>query len=94
MDRIRAEIARRDSLREAREERMRELNNEGVNLPSLGLRGWVILAICLQAIGFGVLSTLSASKKNRNIAGWFFIGLVFGLFGFAASLIVEKVEDV
>lgn len=54
--------------------------------PALAL---VIAASILQAIGFGVISSLAGRRKNRDTLLWFFIGLAFSIFGFVASLLVE-----
>lgn len=51
---------------------------------------WTYLII--YGIAFGILSSIAANKKNRDQAGWFFIGLFFGIFGFIAALIVDKIE--
>lgn len=49
----------------------------------------VAIVSFLQAIGFGVVSSLSARRKNRDVLAWFFAGFVFSFFGFVASLLVE-----
>lgn len=46
----------------------------------------------VQAILFGALSAIVAKQKHRGPGGWFFIGLILGIFGFIASLVVEEVE--
>jgi hypothetical protein len=50
------------------------------------------IVLLIQALLFGVLSTIVAKQKNRDPARWFFIGLVLGLLGFLASLVVEETE--
>lgn len=52
----------------------------------------IIGILLFQAVAFAVLSGIVADRKRRNPTGWGFIGLVFGLFGFIAALVVEKVE--
>jgi hypothetical protein len=47
----------------------------------------------IYGIAFGALSAIAVKNKNRDQAGWFFIGLLFGVFGFIAALIVEKVDQ-
>ena len=53
----------------------------------------VELVIYLVFVGasFGVLSAMVASNKNRDPAGWFLIGFLFGPFGLIAAFIVERV---
>ena len=48
--------------------------------------------IFVYAIAFGVLSAIAVKNKNRDQAGWFFIGLLFGVFGLIAALIVDRIE--
>jgi len=43
---------------------------------------------------FGIFSALVASKKNRNIVGWFFIGLLFGPFGLLFAFFMKDLNDV
>lgn len=51
-----------------------------------------LLIIVVQGIAFGTLSSIVASQKNRDEAGWFLAGFIFGIFGFVAALVVEKEE--
>lgn len=51
-----------------------------------------LFLIALYVIGFASLSAIAANTKNRDPVGWFFIGLLFGIFGLAAALIVEKID--
>lgn len=44
-------------------------------------------------MAWGILSALVASGKERSAASWFFIGILFGPFGFIASLIVSTPEQ-
>jgi hypothetical protein len=46
----------------------------------------------IYGIAFGVLSAIAVKNKNRDQAGWFFIGFLFGIFGLIAALIVDKVN--
>ena len=50
----------------------------------------ILVLLLFQGLAFGILSALVASNKKRDGFGWFFIGLIFGIFGFVASLVVEK----
>ena len=52
----------------------------------------ILLSGIIGAVGFGVLSAIVATKKNRDNVGWFFLGFLFGPFGFVASLVVEELE--
>ena len=52
---------------------------------------WLFVAAAIQ-IAFGVLSVTVAGRKNRDRVAWFLIGLIFGPFGFVASLVVDQVE--
>jgi len=50
------------------------------------------VAILVQAVLFGTLSAIVAKQKHRDAGGGLFLGLIFGVFGFIASLIVEETE--
>jgi len=50
------------------------------------------LFIIVYVIAFGILSAIAVKNKNRDQAGWFFLGLLFGVFGLIAALIVDRVE--
>ena len=52
----------------------------------------IVGILLFQAVAFAVLSAIVASNKNRDPAGWGIIGVLFGLFGFVAALVVEEVE--
>jgi hypothetical protein len=54
--------------------------------------GWIVLLL-LYAAGFGILTTLAAKKKNRDQTAWFFIGVLFGVFGVIAALLVEPLDS-
>ena len=49
--------------------------------------------LLVQAVAFAVLSGIVANKKSRDPVGWGLLGLVFGLLGFIAALVVEEVES-
>jgi DNA-directed RNA polymerase subunit M/transcription elongation factor TFIIS len=49
--------------------------------------------LLVQAVAFAVLSGIVADKKRRDPIGWGLVGLVFGLFGFVAALVVEEVKQ-
>ena len=51
-----------------------------------------VAILLIQAVAFGVLSLLVADRKGRSKDGWFLIGFVFGIFGFAAALIVGEAD--
>ena len=51
-----------------------------------------LVFIIVYAIAFGILSAIAVKNKNRDQAGWFFLGLIFGVFGLIAALIVDRVE--
>lgn len=51
----------------------------------------VVIYLVLVGASFGVLSAMVGSKKNRDPAGWFAIGFLFGPFGLIAAFIVEPV---
>lgn len=44
-------------------------------------------------IAMGVLCAVIAGWKNRNPAGWFFIGALFSVFGLAAVLAAPRLAD-
>ena len=44
-------------------------------------------------ICFGVVTSLAAKSRNRDPLGWFFIGLLFGLFGLIAVLVMGEQEE-
>ena len=50
-----------------------------------------LICLIVYCLAFGILSTLVSSNKNRNVVGWFFVGFIFGIFGFIASLIRAEV---
>jgi rubredoxin len=52
----------------------------------------IIGVLLFQAVAFAVLSGIVANKKSRDPVGWGLLGLVFGLFGFIAALVVEEVK--
>lgn len=52
----------------------------------------IVGILLFQAVAFAVLSGIVADRKKRNPTSWGLIGLVFGLFGFIAALVVEEGE--
>src|SRR5271157_4377259 len=42
---------------------------------------------------FAVATSLAAKSRNRDPLGWFFIGLLFGLFGLIAVLVMGEQEE-
>ena len=53
---------------------------------------WIVV-ILFDGIAFGIVCSLAAKRKNRDPVGWFFIGFLFGVFGFIAVLLVEDTEE-
>src|SRR3546814_12800255 len=49
--------------------------------------GWLLLWI-----GFAVVTAIAASSRGRSGGVWFFLGLVFGVFGLTAVLVMPRVE--
>ena len=41
-------------------------------------------------IGFAVVTAIAAAARGRNPVGWFFIGLLTGIFGLIAVLVMES----
>ncbi|MDA1332544.1 MAG: hypothetical protein O3A65_08735 [Proteobacteria bacterium] len=52
----------------------------------------LIIYYLIYGIMFGFLSTVLVKEKNRDQFSWFLIGFFFGLFGFIAAAIVNKVD--
>src|SRR3546814_13001083 len=52
-----------------------------------GNMGWLLLWI-----GFAVVTAIAASSRGRSGGVWFFLGLVFGVFGLIAVLVMPRVE--
>lgn len=50
---------------------------------------WVLI----YAIAFGVLTSLAAKSRKRDPSTWFLIGLVFGVFGLIAVLVIGESEE-
>lgn len=44
----------------------------------------------LSALVFGILTSLLAKQKQKNPFNWFFIGVLTGIFGLIAILILKK----
>jgi hypothetical protein len=51
-----------------------------------------LVYLIVYAIAFGILSAIAVNNKNRDQVVWFFLGLIFGVFGLIAALIVDRVE--
>ncbi len=45
-------------------------------------------------IGFAVLTAIAASSRGRSGAGWFLLGLIFGVFALVAVLVMPRVSAV
>lgn len=43
-------------------------------------------------VGFAIVTAIAASSRGRDPIGWFFIGLVFGVFGLIAVLVMKPEE--
>lgn len=41
---------------------------------------------------FAIITAVIASNKNRNVAGWFAIGLILGIFGIIIAAIIRPLE--
>jgi len=50
------------------------------------------MALLLYSIIFGIVTAFIANNKGRNGTFWFMIGLLFGIFGFIASLLVSNLK--
>jgi len=51
---------------------------------------WILIII--QAIVFGGFCSFIAKEKNRDTAGWFFLGLLFSLIALLALIAIPKLE--
>jgi len=51
-----------------------------------------ILILVIQAFIFGAFSGFIAKEKNRDQAGWFFLGLFFSFIALLALIAVPKLE--
>ena len=51
-----------------------------------------ILIIVIQAFIFGAFSGFIAKEKNRDQAGWFFLGFFFSFIALLALIAVPKLE--
>ncbi len=52
---------------------------------------WTLFTVVWLTLG--IASAAVASSKGRSAVGWFFVGFVFGPFGFLASLLASKDEQ-
>lgn len=41
-------------------------------------------------LAFAIVTAIAANARGRSPAAWFFIGLIFGIFGLIAVLVMEK----
>ena len=53
----------------------------------------VFFWILLYAIAFGTVTALAAKDRGRDSTTWFLIGLVFGVFGLIAVLVMESQDE-
>jgi hypothetical protein len=53
----------------------------------------MVLSLFVTSLFFGVFTALLASNKNRNILGWFFIGLIFGPFGLLFAFFMKDGKE-
>jgi hypothetical protein len=53
----------------------------------------LIVYLLFYAVAFGIVTSLAAKRKNRDQASWFLIGILFGVFGLIAILVVEEIPD-
>lgn len=54
---------------------------------------WTVV-IVVQAIVCGILSATVANSKIRDVGGWFFIGLIFGILGLLAAIGISGLEKI
>ena len=59
---------------------------------TITLADYTITFLILYCFVFGIWTALKAKKKKRNKFAWFFIGLIFGVFGLIGVLLVDKKE--
>jgi hypothetical protein len=50
--------------------------------------GITLLILC------GIIASIVAKHKNRNMVGWFLAGLLFGPFGLVVAILFPKIEYV
>jgi len=53
-----------------------------------------IIYLIFYSLFFGIVCSLVANNKGRDIYGWFFVGLFLSIFGLVLALVVSKREDV
>jgi hypothetical protein len=56
------------------------------------VEGLVVIIVILYSVLFGVLCAYIASTKNREVVGYFMLGLFLGLIGLIVSVAVPKLE--
>jgi len=52
----------------------------------------IVIVIIVQAFIFGAFSNFIAKEKNRDQAGWFFLGFFFSFIAMLALIAVPKLE--
>ena len=50
------------------------------------------IALISYGLLFGILSTIVAKGRNRSPGKWFFIGFIFGIFGWITALAMPVAE--
>lgn len=43
-------------------------------------------------LGFAIVTAIAANSRGRGAGGWFFLGLIFGVFALIAVLVMPQVE--
>jgi hypothetical protein len=52
----------------------------------------LVIYFLIYGVMFGLLSSVIVKGKNRDQSSWFLIGFFFGLFGFIAAAVVDKID--
>jgi endogenous inhibitor of DNA gyrase (YacG/DUF329 family) len=53
----------------------------------------MLTAIIIYSLCFGTVTALAAKSRNRDPMNWFWIGLLFGVFGLIAVLVMREEDD-
>ena len=53
----------------------------------------MLTAIIVYSLCFGTVTALAAKSRNRDPMNWFWIGLLFGIFGLIAVLVMKEEDD-
>jgi len=53
----------------------------------------MIFVIFLYSLCFATVTAIAAKSRNRDPFSWFFIGLIFGLFGLIAVLVMAEGDE-